>query len=532
MADEHIVQGIMPSEASTIVENAFRGVLGFGDDQLAQVSPNDKFGKYCDDARMGEIRDFVQNDPQGGLPSMSPPRTILNQAISDVKTGSAIRLLIQRLSDYAYYPVAGLILLLCLGTVSLAQFASYRRSDNRVGIQLGMDISKITIKRIYLLTGSDLVKSYAAQPVTSAFKPEQIEFTVESGSIPADLQVSPVQVEVLLVDEKGKSSYLTFPLKEVGFNTTMKAMIADLKSKTAEAEGKDNAELYLSGTFTAAVGSKPNWIADTKYERQFYFDNFPFVVAPFANLNYDSKPKETDKLSFGVKFSKGFSFRLPNNRTPTNSLADVEYDLLSSPDAKNSSKAELKRLQRTWSERQYFDYSGTVEFESDWDFKVNNLITSQELKYLIRPATSRSLETRALFTPMIGAELGENLKNPLLPGRRPIARLKAGADLVIKKDKPFGTNRIKDLVWDSTFVQRWFAKSEFAFDKDDDGKLIFKSFGRLPRPHFKSELSFKFNEYFGPAISYEWGEEPPLYKKVDHKATIKLVYSFTRKTAL
>ena len=530
--DNNIVQGIMPSEAATIVENAFRDILAFDDDQLAQLSPNDKFGKYCDEPRMTAIRSFVQTNAQGGLPSMAPPRTILNQAINDVGTGSAIRLLIQRLSDWAYYPVLVLISVIIVTSSAMAQFASYRRSDNRVEIALGQNISKATIKRIYVLTGTDTAKSYTAERVdSSGLTRDQITFTTDAGLIPTDLEASPVQVEILLVDEKGKSSYVTIPVKEVGAPANFQKMVEALKSTTKEAEDKDSAELYLSGTFTAAVGSKPNWIADAKYERQFFFDRFPFSVAPFVKLSYDSKPKETDSMSFGVKFLKGFGFSLPKS-APTDGIASLEYGVLTSAYAEQASKAELKRLRRTWSKRQYFDYSGTLQFESDWDFKVNNIITSQELKYLFRPMDSKNLQTRALFTPMIGAELGKNIKNPLNLGKPGIVRLKAGAELTIKKDKPFGTSRIKDLVWDSTLVERWFAKSEFAFDKDDDGKLIFKAFGRHPRPHFKSEVSFKFNDYFGPAFSYEWGEEPPLYKKVNHKATVKLVYSFSRKTAL
>jgi hypothetical protein len=118
MPEGDIVRGIMPSEAATIVENAFREVLGFDDDRLAQLSPNDKFGKYCDDARFRAIRDFVRDDPGGGLPSMSPPRTILNQAISDVGTEAAIRLLIQRLSDFAYYTAAVIVIVAGLARVA------------------------------------------------------------------------------------------------------------------------------------------------------------------------------------------------------------------------------------------------------------------------------------------------------------------------------------------------------------------------------------------------------------------------------
>lgn len=105
MADQQIVLGIMISDAAQIVENAFRDVLGMSPEQLAALSPDDKFGKFCDQLRLGAILDYVSRDGAGGLPSMRPPRMIEPNAISGISTGSAIRLLIRRLSDFAFFPV-------------------------------------------------------------------------------------------------------------------------------------------------------------------------------------------------------------------------------------------------------------------------------------------------------------------------------------------------------------------------------------------------------------------------------------------
>jgi len=103
--DREIVQGILISEAATIVENAFRAVLGMSDDDLAKLSPDDEFGKYCDNSRLTAILDFVQNDAAGGLPGMTPSRTILTKALQGISTDSSIRLLIRRLSDFAFFKV-------------------------------------------------------------------------------------------------------------------------------------------------------------------------------------------------------------------------------------------------------------------------------------------------------------------------------------------------------------------------------------------------------------------------------------------
>ena len=426
-----------------------------------------------------------------------------------------------------------LVTTLVVGAVLVCpgQNADYRRSDGRIEISLGQPISKVEIQAVYVLDDKGQSVTFLPSRINggSGFGGGTLWVSVAKGSIAPDLSKNPVQVEAVIRDADGKTLFVTMPLKEVNVQRPYSDMVKQLKSEIASADNKDEAELYLSGTVTTAVKSKPNWVADIKYAREFVFDRFPFVVAPFVKVQYDSKASKTDKLSFGLKFSKGFSFSLPTS----SKISPTALELLAN--AQKESSGELTRLKRTWAERAYFDYSGTLEFESDWDFRVNNLITSQELKYLSKPKyhfNDNKLVRKMIFTPFIGAELGANLKNPLLAGSRAIARIKAGADFAITQKEPFGRGFAKELVWDTTFVERWFIKDEFAFDKDDDGKLIFKAFGRVPRAHFKTSLSFKLNDYFGPEISYEWGQEPPLYEKVRHQMKFALVYSFARKSSL
>lgn len=101
--DPRIVQGIMISEAAIIVENAFRSVLGMSDAQLATVSADHKFSRYCSQSQLRAIIDYVRANSNGGLPGMQPPRTILNNAFNGISTDSSIRLLIRRVSDFAFY---------------------------------------------------------------------------------------------------------------------------------------------------------------------------------------------------------------------------------------------------------------------------------------------------------------------------------------------------------------------------------------------------------------------------------------------
>lgn len=103
--DPQIIRGILISQAAVIVESAFREVLRMSDEQLSRLSPDDKFGKYCDKPRLGLILDFVKTDENYGLPGMLPPRQILPVALTGITVDSAIRLLVRRTTDFAFYYV-------------------------------------------------------------------------------------------------------------------------------------------------------------------------------------------------------------------------------------------------------------------------------------------------------------------------------------------------------------------------------------------------------------------------------------------
>lgn len=100
-----IVKGIKPSIAAKIVENAFRDVVGFGEEALAALSLNQKFSDFFgdDNEQVRLILDYVRTNDTGGLLGMSPPRTIQIEDISGINTKSTIRLLVVRLSDFAFF---------------------------------------------------------------------------------------------------------------------------------------------------------------------------------------------------------------------------------------------------------------------------------------------------------------------------------------------------------------------------------------------------------------------------------------------
>ncbi len=170
----------------------------------------------------------------------------------------------------------------------------------------------------------------------------------------------------------------------------------------------------------------PHLTADVKYEREFGKSGFPFLFAPFISVKYNNKVKnDTDKFSFGIRFSNSFGFTVAD--------AEIEEDkpinLLLENNIENKFAPKFTKIKRQREQREYFLYKGSGEFESDWDFRVNNIITSQELHYLVKPAffynSNDVFNGKLIFTPFIGTELGRNLKNPTEREDRAIVRLKA-----------------------------------------------------------------------------------------------------------
>lgn len=416
------------------------------------------------------------------------------------------------------------------------QIAKYEKGNPDIEIDLGTTkIKKKNVQKIYLHSDTTGSQVYLPNQIRERGGTGLISYLLliaAPPNLPADFTTQPVQIDVLVKPDIDRPEVTVIPIKvaPVGVKVRYSEMLKSLKLEQAKAKGKEDAEFYLSGEFSTAVKSKPNWTADFKYEREFGKRGFPFLFAPFANLRYNSKIKnDTDKVSFGIRLSNSFGFKVADTELeedkPVNLLLENTNELKRTP--------KFTKIKRQREQREYFLYRGSGEFESDWDFRVNNLITSQELHYLVKPHffynSDGVFNGKLSFTPFIGAELGRNLRNPTDRDESGIARLKVGAVLTLNLEQPIRDFFIKDLVWENKFTHRGFLAKEFAYEKNEQDELIEKSFGRKPRSHFTSTLEFKFNEYFGPALSYEWGEAPPLYKKVRHKVRLGLVYSFKRK---
>jgi hypothetical protein len=177
----------------------------------------------------------------------------------------------------------------------------------------------------------------------------------------------------------------------------------------------------------------------------------------------------------------------------------------------------------------HFYWDNEVKLESQRDFKNTNFIFSSRGSY--RPAgisvTKKNGDATSIlfFRPFIGTEVGKNLRSPLDAAEGDgIARVLAGADL--RLNVPIDFENGKEINWTTSYVRRWLLTDELGFKPDAAGNLQLLRFGKSPRDYFKSKADFSFNKFVGAFVEYEWGQQPPSYKFLDHKFRLGLFYKF------
>jgi hypothetical protein len=378
-----------------------------------------------------------------------------------------------------------------LTSICLAQNVARYYSDNSIEFRLDSvpKDKKDKIKKALLFdSAKDKASIVDVNRINLPTSGDWFSVDLDSTEAPINIKTFPVTITFIIQpkQEEDKREVITVQVALSGTIGT-----AELKKDVAD--GRDDANVYVSGNAEVARKQKPDFKLDVKLEREISLsDKTAFYITPFVDFKATNDTEASDKFSGGAKFIA---------RAP----------------------------------RKHIQYSFSGELETDFKWKVINLISRQELKYLFKPIHFKEEKTiKAILLPklFIGGEFGSNLRSPLQRDERGIARLLAGASLEFKLFEPFEKTsflnklNIKKLIWENKFEQRWFLTKEQSYDKED-GKLILKEFGRKPRDYFSSNLHFKFNDFWGPTLSYEWGQLPPLYNKVNHNLKVGLTYSFS-----
>jgi hypothetical protein len=259
-------------------------------------------------------------------------------------------------------------------------------------------------------------------------------------------------------------------------------------------QGRDDANVYLSGMLTTSSGEALNGTLDAKLRRQVYVtdtlkNSDPAVISD-VGLVFDFKASgdakaDPDSMNFGAEWE--MEFTRARFKGPINYLFNYLYP----------------------------------KIESERDFDNTNLLLENRLKIgLKRPAPK---PWAPVFSPFIGQELGKNLRSPLQEAEGNfLYRVKAGTLLNLYFEP--GLENLKTIELDAEYTRRWPLRRELSFKEDKDKNLTLLEIGKRPRDYVRANLNFLFRDDFGATIGYEYGELPPSFKLVDHKLKVGLVF--------
>jgi hypothetical protein len=273
-----------------------------------------------------------------------------------------------------------------------------------------------------------------------------------------------------------------------------------------EVKKREDADIYVEGIAEGAKKAKTAFTVDASVSKKFLFNSTEpeYFWKPFFNIKASTSEKaDPNSLNFGVNFEN-----------PTGLIS------------KN-----IFRVNRIY-------FTEAAKFEADRDFKSVNFVGDFRMKIDSKLLNTKHYRQLAKFIPVavipfIGMEIGKNLKSPVdeIKGKL-IARPLFGANLYAvfyQFNEESGYK--KTLTFEMLYERRLLLKKEIALDTDDDGSFIGVPLTRTPRDYVKSSLTFDFAKNFGFKLNYEYGSLPPLFKLVDNKFSVGLVFKgiFSRK---
>ena len=267
--------------------------------------------------------------------------------------------------------------------------------------------------------------------------------------------------------------------------------------KTDKASSKDDSDVYIAFETLGAKKQKSFYSTDIKIEPRFGPGKWDYV--PFFHLNTSTNPEaDPDKMDIGFKMVRSFK--------------------IAKEDKDNKWNLKISGFK--------FEAGGKVESERDFD--NTNLLFESNAKFLVSPIP---LGEKVLLSPklFLGTEVGKNTKSPLNAAEgNGIARLLGGTDLLlnISIEKAL----LQNITWENSYRRRWLLTKELGFEANEDDNLTLVKFGKSPRDHITSKLSFGISDFFNPFIEYEWGEVPPSYKLINHSFKFGIAYKFRLNT--
>jgi hypothetical protein len=277
--------------------------------------------------------------------------------------------------------------------------------------------------------------------------------------------------------------------------------------KLEGAEGRKDANLYFAGELNRASGTSFSGSLDMKVELPLPVLRTPrHQLLPTLDIKASNDPEaDPDTIKAGVESRLILA------------QAGVEYHR-NSPE-----KALIKAV----------GWDNSAKIEGDRDFDNTNFIASSVFQFPLKPIHLGSPSPDHPFiglTPFVGFEGGKNLSSPVAEAKgRGLARILVGSHIFVRFYH--GEEKFARVTLDGGYERRWPLLAEIGFrDKTvevENGKdetiQVPAFFGKGPRQWAEAKLTYNINEFFGLYTGYQYGEQPPAYKLVDHSFRLGLV---------
>jgi hypothetical protein len=277
---------------------------------------------------------------------------------------------------------------------------------------------------------------------------------------------------------------------------------AKKKAEFAAAKSKDDADLYLFGSFLAGDSTKPLFVIDAK-----------------GNWMW---PQE--KWSFGI-----------NSAISTNAGAQTPVDRTRvDPDSITGAFSIQRRIDWDAPGIQGFDLNfQPIQGEFSRKTSSSDLVGSALAKLVTKPHKVFGKRRWIAAYPSAGYEGGHNLNQPSvllkqpvnLSGWNAISRAVVGinGEFYWLSKKPTADDTWRFTI-DASYQDRFlFTGEPFITVADIKTMPVYSiALNRNRRPEAEAHITWNFSPYVGLQVQYKYGSLPPLFEFVDHQATVGL----------
>lgn len=242
------------------------------------------------------------------------------------------------------------------------------------------------------------------------------------------------------------------------------------------AKGKSDADIYFSGTATAARGSGPLYSIEAKARYLFSLRRYGAIGAGGTFVSDEGSDVDPDSITVAGSYEKVFVFAPANGVIVRSDFLGGEFD------KKKSTK---------------------------------NLTTGLEAT-LVLPSAQFGETNFAGIDFLGGFEGGKNYKSvPDPDGIGGFWRWKGGANAYLVALRPPFFNRI---TFDTEYRLRLPRQAEPFTEKIEGEKVT--TLTKKPRHYVGSDLNLLFSPAYGLSLKYRYGSLPPAFSFVNHKVSL------------